>query len=58
MPGWCWLTGEAEPTEEPPPARRGQKRSAPYSMTQNQKIIRGKVGVPELAMQLGNVSQA
>ena len=27
-------------------------------MTQNQKIIRGKVGVLELAKQLGNVSQA
>ena len=27
-------------------------------MTSNQKIIRGKVGVLELAKQLGNVSQA
>ena len=27
-------------------------------MTQNQKIIRGKIGVLELAKQLGNVSQA
>ena len=27
-------------------------------MTQNQKIIRGKVGALELAKQLGNVSQA
>ena len=27
-------------------------------MTQEQKIIRAKVGLPELAKQLGNVSQA
>ncbi|HVN27022.1 MAG TPA: helix-turn-helix domain-containing protein, partial [Candidatus Binataceae bacterium] len=27
-------------------------------MTQEQKVIRAKVGVPELAKQLGNVSQA
>jgi hypothetical protein len=27
-------------------------------MTKEQKIIRGKVGLPELAKQLGNVSQA
>jgi hypothetical protein len=29
-----------------------------YTMTQDQKVIRAKVGVLELAKQLGNVSQA
>ena len=46
---------EAKPTEEPP--HRAGKIGVP-PMTQNQKIIRGKVGVLELAKQLGNVSQA
>ena len=33
-------------------------RHADRSQTQNQKIVRGKLDVLELAKQLGNVSQA
>ena len=47
---------EAEPTEEPPHRSRAQIGAPP--ITSNQKIIRGKVAVLELAKQLGNVSQA
>jgi transposase InsO family protein len=54
MPG-VLARREAEPTEEP--IHRAGKIGAP-AMTQNQKIIRGKIGVLELAKQLGNVSQA
>src|ERR1700744_3918259 len=46
---------EAEPARET--TQRAGKIGAP-AMTQNQKIIRGKIGVLELAKQLGNVSQA
>jgi hypothetical protein len=47
---------EAEPTARADTSVKG-KHWSPF-MTQNQKIIRGKVGVLELAKQLGNVSQA
>src|ERR1700744_2840435 len=46
---------EAEPARET--TQRAGKIGAP-PMTQNQKIIRPKLGVLELAKQLGNVSQA
>ncbi len=36
----------------------GARRASQYIMTQEQKVIRAKVGVLELAKQLGNVSQA
>src|SRR5947209_13516564 len=54
MPG-VLACREAEPTEEP--THQAGTIGAP-SMTQNQKIIRPKIGVLELAKQLGNVSQA
>src|SRR3981189_1325885 len=54
MPG-VLARREAEPTEEP--THRAGKIGAP-PMTQNQKIIRGKIGVLELARQLGNVRHA
>jgi hypothetical protein len=43
------------PEQEPRPPDR---RNGDHDMTQEQKIIRAKVGLLELAKQLGNVSQA
>jgi hypothetical protein len=43
------------PEHEPRPPDR---RNGDHDMTQEQKIIRAKVGLLELAKQLGNVSQA
>lgn len=49
MQAWlATVTSEAIPTTYPDPAR----------VTQEQKVIRAKVGMLELAKQLGNVSQA
>src|SRR5256714_3722308 len=45
----------SHPRREPRPPHR---RDGDHEMTQEQKIIRAKVGLLELAKQLGNVSQA
>src|SRR6202158_6322940 len=48
---------ERSPDMAPPRCPAGSCTGA-YIMTQEQKVIRAKVGVLELAKQLGNVSQA
>ena len=49
--------GGARVSPEPEP-RPPDRRNGDHTMTQEQKIIRAKVGLLELAKQLGNVSQA
>src|SRR6185295_16294215 len=58
--GWGWSCGAAR--ERSPelalPRRPAASHTGDATMTQEQKVIRAKVGVLELAKQLGNVSQA
>jgi transposase InsO family protein len=57
------LVSEAKPeggrgSHDEPGPRPPDRRNGDHDMTQEQKIIRAKVGLLELAKQLGNVSQA